>query len=137
MPFLRYDTGDVGRFMPDEPCACGRRTMRLAPVAGRQSDTIRTASGKLIHGEYFTHILYGTNVVREFQFVQETPTLYRLLLVADRGRASSLEPRWREGILEALGPGSEVLIEYVDCIPPLPSGKRRFTLTKLGQAQPG
>lgn len=134
MPFLRYDTGDVGRFLSDEACACGRRTMRLAPVAGRQSDTIRTASGKLVHGEYFTHILYGATPVREFQFVQETPTLYRLLLVADRDRASSMEPRWREGIMEVLGSGSELRIEYVERIPPLPSGKRRFTVTKAGQA---
>ena len=134
MPFIRYDTGDVGRFLSDEPCACGRLTARLAPVMGRQSDTIRTASGKLIHGEYFTHLLYGTNAVREFQFVQETPTLYRLLLVADPAQVASMEPRWRLEIGDALGAGSELRIEYVDRIPALPSGKRRFTLTKVGNS---
>ncbi len=134
MPFIRYDTGDVGRFLSGEPCACGRLTARLAPVMGRQSDTIRTASGKLIHGEYFTHLLYGTNAVREFQFVQETPTLYRLLLVADPAQVASMQPRWRLEIGDALGAGSELRIEYVDRIPALPSGKRRFTLTKVGNS---
>ncbi len=131
MPFIRYDTGDVGRFESSERCRCGRTTLRLAPVMGRQSDTIRTASGKLIHGEYFTHLLYGTNAVREFQFVQETTTRYRLLLVADPAQVASMEPRWRREITDALGAGSELQIEYVDCIPSLPSGKRRFTLTKM------
>lgn len=131
MPFIRYDTGDVGRFESSERCRCGRTTIRLVPVTGRQSDTIRTASGKLIHGEYFTHILYGAQGVREFQFAQETPTVYRLLLVADRGQVSAMEPRWREEIMEALGTGNELRIEYVERIPPLPSGKRRFTVSKV------
>lgn len=131
MPFLRYDTGDAGCFASRDVCACGRNTPRLAPVTGRQSDTIRTASGKLIHGEYFTHILYGTNVVREFQFVQETPTLYRLLLVADRNQAAGLEAQWRQGIVEALGEGNDIRFEYVERIPRLSSGKRRFTVTRV------
>ncbi|MEM7391138.1 MAG: hypothetical protein AAF492_02225, partial [Verrucomicrobiota bacterium] len=86
MPFIRYETGDLARFAPDATSSCGRRTIRLAPIVGRESDTIRTASGELIHGEYFTHLLYGVDAVKQFQFVQESLTEYRLLLVGRRDR---------------------------------------------------
>ena len=134
MPFIRYDTGDLGLFLSFEPCSCGRQTMRMAPFVGRVCDLIRTRSGKMIHGEYFTHVLYGTNDVKEFQFVQEDLDRYRLLLVADRGKIGPLEELWRGKILEVLDPGSQVQIEYVDEIPALPSGKRRFTLSRIAAA---
>jgi len=128
MPFIRYDTGDVGRFEATDPCPCGRTTLRIMPVMGRQSDTIRTTSGDLIHGEYFTHLLYAAKGVREFQFVQETPFSYLLRLVADRKETQSQELRWRETILDAVGRDSVLRIEYVESIPVLPSGKRKFTV---------
>ncbi len=133
MPFIRYDTGDIGRFESADPCACGRTTLRLAPVVGRESDTFRTADGKLVHGEYFTHVLYGTNAVREFRFVQESLTHYRLLLVADRSQTQALEPGWKDQILKMLGSDAELTLEYVDSIPALPSGKRKFTISLINQ----
>ena len=32
MPVIRLDTGDRGRVLSREPCACGRTHMRIAPV---------------------------------------------------------------------------------------------------------
>ena len=131
MPFLRYDTGDAGRFASSDVCPCGRNTIRLAPVTGRQSDTIRTPSGKLIHGEYFTHLLYGQAGVREFQFVQESLKSYRLLVIVSSELKIGAKERWREAILAAIGSDCELMIECVPQIPTLPSGKRKFTLSKL------
>lgn len=131
MPFVRYDTGDLARLVPASACACGRQTPRLAAIVGRASDTIRTASGKLIHGEFFTHLLYAARRVREFQFVQESLRDYRLLLVADAPESSDVEHRWRADILEEVGPDARLTIEYVDHIPVLASGKRKFTLSKV------
>lgn len=128
MPFIRYDTGDIGRFESAEPCACGRTSLRLARVTGRVSDTIRTSAGNLIHGEYFTHLLYGAAGVREFQFVQEAPDRYVLRLAADRAAAAPREAEWTERIREAVGGQADVRIEYVDSIPAMTSGKRRFTV---------
>jgi phenylacetate-CoA ligase len=134
MPLIRYDTGDLATLHRGE-CTCGRTTMRLAAVVGRQSDTIRTASGSLIHGEYFTHVLYGSKGVREFQFVQETLRNYRLLVVVDQRNAED-EACWLHKIREVLGPGSEVTVEYVKDIPALTSGKRKFTLSLLTGNRP-
>jgi len=40
MPLLRYKTGDICQYY-DEPCACGRNTVRLSPVVGRKKQMIK------------------------------------------------------------------------------------------------
>ncbi|HRG90443.1 MAG TPA: AMP-binding protein, partial [Chitinophagales bacterium] len=40
MPLLRYRTGDICCYY-DEPCACGRHTIRLSPVVGRKNQMIK------------------------------------------------------------------------------------------------
>jgi phenylacetate-CoA ligase len=40
MPLLRYRTGDICTYY-DEPCACGRNTIRLSPVSGRKNQMIK------------------------------------------------------------------------------------------------
>ena len=40
MPLLRYRTGDICAYY-DEPCACGRNTIRLSPVSGRKNQMIK------------------------------------------------------------------------------------------------
>jgi phenylacetate-CoA ligase len=40
MPLLRYRTGDICAYY-DEPCKCGRNTIRLSPVVGRKNQMIK------------------------------------------------------------------------------------------------
>ncbi len=40
MPLLRYRTGDICMYF-DEPCACGRKSLRLSPVIGRKQQMIK------------------------------------------------------------------------------------------------
>jgi phenylacetate-CoA ligase len=40
MPLLRYKTGDICMYY-DEPCACGRTSMRLSPIIGRKKQMIK------------------------------------------------------------------------------------------------
>jgi phenylacetate-CoA ligase len=40
MPLLRYKTGDMCMYY-DEPCACGRTSMRLSPIIGRKKQMIK------------------------------------------------------------------------------------------------
>ena len=40
MPLLRYKTGDICVY-DDEPCACGRNSLRLSPVMGRKKQMIK------------------------------------------------------------------------------------------------
>jgi phenylacetate-CoA ligase len=40
MPLIRYKTGDICTWF-DEPCACGRTSLRLSPVIGRKQQMIK------------------------------------------------------------------------------------------------
>lgn len=40
MPLLRYKTGDICTYI-DEPCTCGRTTLRLSPLIGRKKQMIK------------------------------------------------------------------------------------------------
>ena len=40
MPLLRYKTGDICLYV-DEPCACGRSSLRLSPIIGRKKQMIK------------------------------------------------------------------------------------------------
>ncbi|MGD9874738.1 MAG: phenylacetate--CoA ligase family protein [Kiritimatiellia bacterium] len=135
MPFIRYDTGDLGVLLPDGDCVCGRRTQRLARVIGRRSDMITTASGRQIHGEWFTHLMYGVEGVRQFQLIQEGLRKYRLVLVADWNRTHLHEEGLRTKILEAVGADNELHFEYLQHIHPMPSGKYRFTLSLVREEE--
>ncbi|HVW96885.1 MAG TPA: AMP-binding protein [Mucilaginibacter sp.] len=40
MPLLRYKTGDICAY-DDQPCSCGRSTLRLSPIMGRKKQMIK------------------------------------------------------------------------------------------------
>ena len=40
MPLLRYKTGDICMYL-DDPCACGRTSLRLSPIIGRKKQMIK------------------------------------------------------------------------------------------------
>jgi len=40
MPLLRYKTGDICLYT-EEPCSCGRNSLRLSPVLGRKKQMIK------------------------------------------------------------------------------------------------
>jgi phenylacetate-CoA ligase len=40
MPLVRFKTGDVS-FLIDEPCLCGRNSLRLGPILGRKNQMIK------------------------------------------------------------------------------------------------
>ncbi len=133
MPFIRYDTGDLARAGAAATCACGRNGLRLNRVVGRQSDTMRTPDGRLIHGEFFTHLLYSATAVRQFQFIQEAGNRYTLRLVLAQPVAPEWEPHLKRRLAETLGASAQVNVEYCDRIAPSASGKHHFTVSRLAR----
>ena len=131
LPLIRYDLGDTATWA-EGTCDCGDSAPRLAHVTGRSSDTIRTAEGKLIHGEYFTHLFYGATPVRRFQFVQRTPRSYFLRYEAGENLSDDLERKLRSDLSAQLGADSVIEFERCEQIEPSPSGKYKFTLSLVG-----
>jgi len=128
LPLIRYDLGDIG-IRTSKPCVCGVNTPVLEKVLGRSSDFIRAPSGRLIHGEYFTHVFYGRRNVRQFQFVQESPTNFVVRVIKSGELAPAQLEDIRHEIVAVLGSSANLRFEFPECIPPLPSGKFRFTIS--------
>jgi phenylacetate-CoA ligase len=129
MPLIRYLIGDRARLPEHEiDCPCGRRTQMLAEVTGRSVDMFLGPDGRMVDGEYFTHLMYFRPWLRQFQVVQRAPdeVLFRL---AAEGEVPAAD---REEIVAktkaVLGDGCEVGFELVDAIEPSASGKLRYTL---------
>jgi phenylacetate-CoA ligase len=130
LPLIRYDLGDVG-VLTHKPCICGVNTPLLEKVLGRSSDFILAPSGRLIHGEYFTHVFYGRRTIKQFQFVQESRTHYVVRIVATGELTAGHLDDIRQEIMAVLGSNADVRFEFQEHIPPLPSGKFRFTISNV------
>ena len=58
MPLIRYRIGDMAAWA-DGPCPCGRGLPRLERVAGRVTDFLVGADGRLVSGVYLGHLRRG------------------------------------------------------------------------------
>lgn len=64
MPLLRYKTGDVCMYF-DEPCACGRNTLRLSPILGRKKQMIKF-KGTTLYPSALFDLLNDMNEIVEY-----------------------------------------------------------------------
>ncbi len=130
MPLIRYENEDIGSWS-DSACSCGRPFRLLEKVWGRSSDMITTRSGKLIHGEYFTHLFYHVPEVSVFQIVQESIDCVRVSIVLRQGVQNFSSEKIREKIAGALGEGVQCEVSTVEAIARSASGKHRFTISRV------
>ena len=130
MPFIRYRNEDVAA-LAEEPCPCGRPMPVLEKLLGRSTDLIRTPSGEIIHGEFFTHLFYGCDSISQFQVHQ---TSLDRLVVRFKPVGSAAEQaisKIVEKIHERLGDAVTITQEACSEIPLPPSGKHRFTISDV------
>ncbi len=64
MPLLRYKTGDIC-ISYEEPCSCGRTSLRLSPVIGRKKQMIKFKGTTLFAPALFD-LLNGMEEIRDF-----------------------------------------------------------------------
>lgn len=130
MPFIRYRIGDMGT-LDRARCRCGRTSPKLAEVHGRTSDNFLMPNGRVVHGEYFTHMFYGRAGVRQFQFVQDTPNDFTLRIVPAPGYTPELARAFEAETRAMIGSAARFQIELRDEIPLAKSGKYRFTVSNV------
>jgi phenylacetate-CoA ligase len=133
MPLIRYELGDYGAPLEDE-CSCGINFPLMKMDIGRISDNFVTPGGRVVHGEYFTHLMYGISGVGRFQFYQNDPALIRLYVVLDNPDQQASVEKQLEAVRDAvrgLGTGVDLRIEFKHSIDTTRSGKHRFTVCDL------
>ena len=134
MPLIRYRIGDFGALAPD-PCPCGRSLPSLSEVAGRVLDSFIRADGILVHGIYLRRFYRVIPWIVRFQVVQMALNHVHVKLVDQERPASPMTARRGDlatiaaHIRSAMGENCRVTFEFLDEIPPAPSGKYRATLS--------
>ena len=133
LPFVRYDTGDVGIWTRNGfLCQCGRQSTVLSAIEGRADDYVVTPEGNRIMR--FDYIFKETTNVKECQVVQEKLGEIILRIVIRPGYASRDEEAIRKGIRRWISPRLNISFNYVGEIERDKSGKFKAvrSLLRLG-----
>jgi phenylacetate-CoA ligase len=131
MPLIRYEIGDNGE-PSNRGCTCGLPFPIMELKVGRVTDNFVTPDRRVVHGEFFTHLMYGITGVAGFQFRQVRPDLIELSLVRDGYFSDSTGEKVEEVVRRIRDDFSiNVNLNYVDSIPLTVSGKHRFTVCEL------
>jgi phenylacetate-CoA ligase len=112
MPFIRYDTGDLGSLMRD-PCGCGRGLARIAGIMGRTRDFIYTPDGREIHGAFFNHFepFYRTPWIAAWRVRQDRLDHLEISIRPDGEPREADIAHMRE--LLARGLGADMKVDFV------------------------
>lgn len=120
-PMIRYDTGDLA--IVEEHDKYGKV---IKSIQGRKIDFIYDTSGKILSPHAITNHMWNFRNIKQYQLIQEKSNLYRLKLNGSKGIYKD------EDIIKTLksilGSDAEIMIEHVDGIPFLKSGKFRTVI---------
>lgn len=131
MPFIRYDTGDIGHIIL-ENCNCGRGSKLLKEIVGRSVDILITPEGKHIHGEFFTHIFWEIPHVKEFQIKQAQIDRLVFNIIPEPDFDEANLERIRKAI-KVRSSGWKIDFHLVDTIERTHAGKHKFVINELGK----
>jgi phenylacetate-CoA ligase len=134
VPLIRYRLGDLATAIDDSmPSASGCQFPRIGRIQGRSQAIIICPNGAWIPGSLFGHYFKDhDNVVAQYQVVQEERGSMILKIVPG--------PQYSEHTLEAVvsglrpyvGEAMNIILEKVDNIPLVKTGKRTGVVSKLG-----
>jgi len=140
-PFLRYKVGDLA-YIKKELCSCGRKHRLLGEVVGREGRAIYNKQGRpfssvVIDNMFFKDLDFHTEEhqrlyekMERFQIRQDKiGDLHILIKPVDPHEPKDTFDYIRDNF-SIYFPDSKVEIEYVDDIPPLPSGKEDYCVSE-------
>lgn len=129
MPFIRYETGDMGDTVSDV-CGCGRGSRLLKEVIGRQQEILQTPEGKFVYGGFFSRIFWEISGVKEFQIIQKKLNAITIKMVLEENFDENQLDIIRK-IIKSKSEQWDVEFIYVDEIERTRAGKYKFILSEL------
>jgi phenylacetate-CoA ligase len=136
MPLIRYKVGDVGE-PRDDVCECGRGLPLVSSLSGRMSDFMAVydqALGRVMPvGPIYPLIIYGLMHVplKGVRVFQNELNRLEVKAVKDSGYTKKHSDYLIAFFKDALGENIQIDIDFLDSIPPLPSGKRSVFVSKI------
>jgi len=138
MPFIRYNIGDIGR-PSDEVCSCGRGLPLMSSIEGRVSEFMsmydKNRQRIILVGPVYPVIVTAAMhlPLKSFQAIQESLDRLVIVVVKDKGYSQKHTDFLLGHMHKYLGDNIKIDIEFVESIPPLPSGKRSSFISKINQ----
>lgn len=130
MPFIRYDTGDIGE-ISDEECSCGRGHKLLKNLTGRSVDYLITPEGKNIHGWFFLYIFWEVGRgIKEYQVVQENINTLVIKIVPEESFNPEQLNKIRK-LISLRSPKWNIEFLFEDTIQRTKAGKYKFVINKM------
>ncbi len=128
MPFIRYEIGDVGRFLPDK-CSCGRGLSLFSPV-GREYEWFVHSDGSFTS---FNDVrtVFEELPIEDFQIVQQTHDEIVIKIVPKEGYKKVHTDFILKHINYRISSIADVRVELVDSVPIVAFGKVRHFFSKL------
>ena len=123
MPFLRYDTGDLG-ILSDEKCECGRELPLLKKIIGRTTDYLEFSNGAIIGTPILT-VLFGKFDIIQYQIVQKDPNTILVNIIKGENYREDDEKEIRDTFYKHVG-DINIMFNYVDKIETTKAGKWKF-----------
>ena len=130
MPLLRYDTGDLGQVAVDEHGEVRRNT--ITNLHGRRLDVLvagAASAPRKMHPLAIWAPAAEITELRQFQLRQHDVGRFTWVLNAEK--SAEIERRLRDALDERVGDIIECGFEYVDEMPVMASGKRKFFTTDI------
>jgi phenylacetate-CoA ligase len=132
MPFIRYQTGDMGYIIEDK-CACGRGSKLLKEVIGRTVDILVTPEGEFVHGWFFLYIMWeDCKGVKEYQVIQEKQDKIVIKIVSEEGFDENQLNKIRD-VIKRKSENWNIEFEFVDKIDRSAAGKYKFIINNLNK----
>ncbi len=128
MPFIRYDTGDVGAWC--EATHWGKKVRAIGNFGGRVVDMLFDTKGNMVSPHSITNMMWKYQGVQQFQFVQKSDNKYVINLNVEINSFTQ-EKLLCEEIKGVFGNDAIISVEYCNEIPVLASGKRRYIVNEM------
>jgi len=136
MPLIRYYLGDLAELAPDDgaACACGRGLPLLKRVIGRDTDIVRTRSGKQMIVHFFTGIFEHIPQIKQFKVVQQELDGIEIHYIPGAGFSPDVLSQIERTIGDHLKESFPVMWIRTERIEPTKSGKPQIIQSFLRQS---
>ncbi|MFZ6020887.1 MAG: hypothetical protein ACOYXO_14870 [Chloroflexota bacterium] len=129
MPLIRYQIGDVGTLK--NPSG-NHATQTLLSLDGRINQLFQLSDGTMINPGYFEFLLYFKKWIRKFQVIQKdySTLIFRFVSNDNLPHEEDLE-EIQQKTRAFMGLDCQVIFEFVDELPPSPSGKFLYMYSEI------
>lgn len=128
MPLIRYDTGDLATHT-QKLCKCGRGFPLVQSINGRETDFVKTKTGKLIPFLYFNYFFeqYGSFII-DFQIVIDKQSNLTVTIIPAENFSKTICQRIQNELENEFKDELNIKITEVASIRLSKSGKKRLVI---------